>query len=166
MGEIDPGFDLWDKLAANKHHVLDLEVSRVLLFDDTSYPCWLVLVPMMDGLGHMHDLPEAHQLTLMKEINKCSKVLQDEWKTPKMNVAAIGNMCQVGLAPPPPPPSPPQVEPREDRRLTPPQQLHIHITCRHEKDPTWPGPCYGGALKKFEPEALEAMLAKLRGLLK
>ena len=44
--------------------------------------------------------------------------------------------------------------------------MDIHITCRHEKDPTWPGPCYGGALKKFEPEALEAMLAKLRELLK
>ena len=112
MGEIDPGFDLWDKLAANKHHVLDLEVSRVLLFDDTSYPCWLVLVPMMDGLGHMHDLPEAHQLTLMKEINKCSKVLQDEWKTPKMNVAAIGNMCQVGR-PRPQPPTPPLPQARE-----------------------------------------------------
>ncbi len=42
-------------------------------------------------------------------------------------------------------------------------QLHVHITMRSPKDPSWPGPCYGAVPPKaFTPEALEQMLEKLR----
>ena len=57
----------------------------------------------------MHDLPEGGQLQLMREISQCSRALQDLFKPTKMNVAAIGNMCT---------------------------QLHIHVTCRVEGDPS------------------------------
>ena len=46
-------------------------------------------------------------------------------------------------------------------------QLHVHITLRSPKDPSWPGPCYGAVPpKKFTPEALEQMLEKLNTALR
>lgn len=158
--------------------MLDLQLCKVLLFDDTNYPCWLVLVPRrvrgpavplalahppplppahtplsplprgpvltlggvacQNGLREMHDLPEEEQLQLMREINRCSRTLQDLFSPAKMNVAAIGNMCN---------------------------QLHIHVTCRIEEDPAWPGPCYGLPRTEFAPDALADMLARLRAAL-
>ena len=168
--------------------MLDLPLCKVLLFDDTNYPCWLVLVPRrvrsppspppfpspsppgpvrgtrrtpsccplvglttrswfraprsaggrQNGLREMHDLPEGGQLQLMREISQCSRALQDLFKPTKMNVAAIGNMST---------------------------QLHIHVTCRVEGDPSWPGPCYGLPRTEYSPEALAEALSRLRAAL-
>ena len=86
----------------------------------------------------MHDLPEDGQLQLMREISQCSRALQDLFQPTKMNVAAIGNMCN---------------------------QLHIHVTCRVEGDPSWPGPCYGLPRTEYSPEALAEALARPRAAL-
>ena len=86
----------------------------------------------------MHDLPEDGQLQLMREISQCSRALQDLFQPTKMNVAAIGNMCN---------------------------QLHIHVTCRVEGDPSWPGPCYGLPRIEYSPEALAEALTRLRAAL-
>ena len=91
-----------------------------------------------NGLREMHDLPEGGQLQLMREISQCSRALQDLFKPTKMNVAAIGNMCN---------------------------QLHIHVTCRIEGDPSWPGPCYGLPRTEYSPEALAEALSRLRAAL-
>lgn len=42
-------------------------------------------------------------------------------------------------------------------------QLHVHVTLRSPKDPSWPGPCYGAVPPKpYTPQALEDMLTRLR----
>lgn len=113
MSSVD--FSLWPQLASNKVEVCKLELCVVLLNDDSTYP-WVVLVPQQNDLREMHDLSEPHQLLLMKEINLCSKKLQELYKPDKMNVAAIGCVCP---------------------------QLHIHVLGRTEGDRAWPGPVWG-----------------------
>ena len=46
-------------------------------------------------------------------------------------------------------------------------QLHVHVTLRSPKDPSWPGPCYGAVPPQvYAPAALEQMLQKLRTALR
>lgn len=128
-------FAMLDQLAANKHLVVDMELSRVLLNDDSTYP-WVVLVPRQNNLREMHDLSEEHQMLLMREINKCSKAIDKLYKPFKMNVAAIGCVCP---------------------------QLHIHVLGRTEGDRAWPGPVWGAhPAEPYTPEARDQRLAELK----
>uniref|UniRef100_A0A061SI96 Histidine triad protein n=1 Tax=Tetraselmis sp. GSL018 TaxID=582737 RepID=A0A061SI96_9CHLO len=135
----DPKFELWPKLANGKHEVCSLGLCKVLLMDDTNYPCWVVLVPEKNNLVEVSDLAPTEQAVVWKEVQHCANVLQRLFPCDKMNIAAIGNICP---------------------------QLHIHITCRKKDDVAWPGPCYGAApAKPYSPSELEAMLKKLRSAL-
>mmetsp|Transcript_9202 Transcript_9202/g.23527 ORF Transcript_9202/g.23527 Transcript_9202/m.23527 type:complete len:167 (-) Transcript_9202:19-519(-) len=138
-GKAAAGFEMWPKLASGKHEVCSLGLCKVLLMDDTNYPCWVVLVPAKNGLVEVADLPEAEQEVLWKEVQFCATTLQKLFPCDKMNIAAIGNICP---------------------------QLHIHITCRKQGDIAWPGPCYGAApAKPYTQEELAPMLQKLRDAL-
>ena len=123
----EEGFEVWPQLSDSKHVVCKWTLSTVYMMDDTNYPCWLVLVPRRKDAGEMTDLCEADQQELMKEIMRASNALRSLFNPTKINVAAIGNMCR---------------------------QLHIHVTTRNEDDPSWPGPCYGYPMKKYEEAPL------------
>lgn len=108
-------YALHPQLAGETVPVCDLELCRVLLSKDATYP-WLVLSPRRDGLRDLHDLSAADGVAALDEIRRCSEALVDLFRPDKMNVAALGNQVP---------------------------QLHIHIIARFAADPAWPGPVWG-----------------------
>ncbi|CAL5220983.1 g3094 [Coccomyxa viridis] len=135
-GKRGEGFVLWPELAKGKHEVLRMDLCTVLLMDDTNYPCWLVLVPQRKDIKEVIDLSDKDQRKLWEEVSHVCRAVRRSFEPGlKLNIAAIGNVVA---------------------------QLHVHITLRSPKDPSWPGPCYGAVPPKaFTPEALEQMLEKL-----
>ncbi|MGE0651820.1 MAG: HIT domain-containing protein [Alphaproteobacteria bacterium] len=103
------------RLAADTLSVGSLELSRVLLMNDSRFP-WLVLVPEREDLTELTDLAPADRATLMEEIAIASGALQAVARPDKINVGALGNI--VG-------------------------QLHVHVVARREGDAAWPGPVWG-----------------------
>jgi len=131
-------FELHPQLAADTVPVSDLDLCRVLLCTDSTYP-WLILSPMRDGLRDFHDLEEADGVTAMQEIRQCSEALVALFGPDKMNVAALGNQVP---------------------------QLHIHIIARFESDPAWPGPIWGKVpATPYDASALDALVDRLRSAL-
>lgn len=108
-------FALHSRLAADTVLIGALPLSRVLLMNDMNFP-WCVLVPVREGIREIHDLEEADQLQLMREMAGVAGALQDACRADKMNVAALGNVVP---------------------------QLHVHIIARFETDPAWPAPVWG-----------------------
>jgi len=132
-------FALDPRLAADTQRVGDLELSRVLLFDDARFP-WLVLVPRQPGLRDLIDLAHDDQHQLLDEINRCAHVLHALDKPDKLNVAALGNVVA---------------------------QLHVHVIARYANDAAWPRPVWNvGERVVFEADALRRRLGTLRAALR
>ena len=139
---MDPGgavFELDHRLAADTHRVGELQLSRVLLFDDARFP-WLVLVPRLPGLHDLIDLARDDQHRLLDEIDRCARVLHALDTPHKLNVAALGNVVA---------------------------QLHVHVIARRTDDDAWPRPVWNvGERVRFGAAALHARLAALRAALR
>ena len=128
-------YALHPQLAEETVPVCDLDLCRVLLSRDATYP-WLVLSPRREGLRDLHDLSEADGLTALAEIRRCSQALVDLFGPDKMNIAALGNQVP---------------------------QLHIHIIARFTTDPAWPGPVWGKVPPApYGEAARDALIARLR----
>jgi diadenosine tetraphosphate (Ap4A) HIT family hydrolase len=79
--------------------VCDLPLCRVLVVDDSAYPCWLVLVPRLNHVREVIELSEAQQAALWREVAAAARIIQDLYRPCKINIAAIGNIVsQVGAA--------------------------------------------------------------------
>jgi diadenosine tetraphosphate (Ap4A) HIT family hydrolase len=103
-------FILNQELAKNSIIIAELELSTLLLKNDSSYP-WLILVPRIADISELHQLNNNQQQILMYEINKISLLIQKIFKPTKINIGALGNIVS---------------------------QLHIHLIARFMTDPTWP----------------------------
>ena len=131
----DQSFELHGDLTSGKHEVGTLELCKVLLNDDSTWP-WLVLVPMKTDAVEIHDLSEAEQMQLMREVSACSRALSNIWKPTKINIGALGCVCR---------------------------QLHVHVIGRFQGDPAWPGPVWGSRVAvPYGPPELETALLKVR----
>lgn len=130
-------FELVSGLAA-KDFVLDLKLCRVLFEDNKYYP-WIFLVPMKEGVKNMTALTMDERYQLMREIALAEKVMFKLFPCDQDNVAMIGNM-------------------------TP--QLHVHIVCRKNGDPDWPGTVWNSTTGKYEPEVKKELIAKIRAEMK
>lgn len=108
-------FQLHERLAADTTVVTDLTLCRVLLMEDARYP-WLILVPRVENLRELHEIPTASRIHLFDEIEAASRCLENVSQAYKLNVAALGNQVP---------------------------QLHIHVIARQQDDPAWPGPVWG-----------------------
>ncbi len=56
--------------------VFDLPLCRVLVCDDASYPCWLVLVPRVNRAREVLDLDAAQRAQLWREVEAAAAVVQ------------------------------------------------------------------------------------------
>ncbi|MDA1074836.1 MAG: HIT family protein [Proteobacteria bacterium] len=127
-------FSLHPQLAADCFEVADLELSKLLLMDDARFG-WCILVPRIEGLKDLHDLPEVHRMTLFDEIDRVSVRLGQIIDAHKINVAALGNMVP---------------------------QLHIHVIARRTDDVAWPGPVWGvGKPEPWSDTSAHEMVQKL-----
>lgn len=126
-------FKLVPGLAA-KDYVTDLDLCTVLFEDNAYYP-WIFLVPKKENVKNMLNLNMEERLQLMREIALAEKVMAALFEHNQTNVAMIGNK-------------------------TP--QLHIHILCRKEGDPDWPGTVWNNSSKPYAPEEKERIIKLLR----
>ncbi len=128
-------FTLHPQLATDTLVIVDLDLCKILLMNDHTYP-WVVMVPKRLDLREIHDLSPGDQHLLMDEITRVSRAMQRLFKADKMNVAALGNMVP---------------------------QLHIHVIARFEHDPAWPGPVWGKTpTEAYPPNEQGVMIAKLK----
>ena len=131
-------FALDPRLAADTFEAADLELSRVLLMNDSRYP-WLILVPRRRALREIVDLDVAERAVLMEEIAAASRFVRTLPGVEKLNVGALGNAVS---------------------------QLHVHVLGRHAGDPAWPGPVWGaGAAVRYTAGEAEALIAQARSAL-
>lgn len=108
-------FELHPRLAADCLTLGRLELCRVLLMNDTTYP-WLILVPERAGIAEIFELPAGDQRRLIAESSRVARALIALFQPDKLNIAAIGNLVP---------------------------QLHIHHVARFRTDPAWPGTVWG-----------------------
>ena len=131
-------FPLHEKLAADCESLGDLDLCKLLLMRDHRFP-WVILVPRIDGLRDFHDLPRDRAVVLFDEIDRLSRILVDEFKAEKINVAALGNQVP---------------------------QLHVHVIGRYASDAAWPGPVWNAGVVQGVDEAVvrKRALVLRRGL--
>lgn len=119
-------FVLHEKLAADCESLGNLDLCKVLLMRDHRFP-WVILVPRIDGLRDFHDLPREHALVLFDDIDRVSRILVDEFKAEKINVAALGNQVP---------------------------QLHVHVIGRYASDAAWPRPVWNAGVVQGVDQAV------------
>lgn len=108
-------FNLDSRLQNDTLLIGDLPLTRVLLMNDSQFP-WVILVPRVENLADVIDLPAVDQQQLWLESAWISEVLRNLYAPFKLNVAALGNVVR---------------------------QLHVHHIARFESDACWPQPVWG-----------------------
>lgn len=128
-------FKLHPQLRADSLRIGELELCELRLVNDSRFQ-WCLLVPRIPELVELHDLPTAHRLTLLQEIETVSKHLLNSTNASKINVAALGNMVP---------------------------QLHIHVIGRHPQDVAWPNSVWAaGPPENYTKADAEALIVALR----
>ena len=128
-------FTLHPRLVNDCQQLGDLSLCATLLMRDHRFP-WVILVPRLDGLRDLHDLPRQHAPALFEDIETVSKALIAHFNAQKINVAALGNQVP---------------------------QLHVHVIGRRHDDVAWPGPVWNaGAVEGVDSPVLERYERTLR----
>ncbi len=117
-------FELHPRLDADCFFIEDLSFSRLLLMNDRRF-AWCILVPRLEGLTELHDVPQRKRNLLFQEIETVSRALINATGAYKINVAALGNQVP---------------------------QLHIHVIARHQDDAAWPAPVWSAGSSEPYPD--------------
>ena len=120
----------------DSHFITDLKLCSVRLIDNCKFP-WIILIPNKKNITDITELNLKDQISLMKEIVHCSKLMKKIFKTKKLNVEKIGNIVP---------------------------QLHIHIIARSIKDSSWPLSVWVVKEKPYSKKLLLSLIKKLRKL--
>ncbi|WP_131782369.1 HIT domain-containing protein [Legionella gresilensis] len=88
----------------------DGPVSKILLKNNADYP-WLILVPKVENIEEIDQLPTKLRYLLIDEICHLSQLVRTYFKVDKVNIGSLGNIVS---------------------------QLHIHIIGRKKGDKLWP----------------------------
>jgi len=128
-------FELHPRLQADCIDLGRLDVSRLLLMNDSQYP-WCILVPERAGISEFYQLTADDRRSVMEESAWLGERMMACFRGDKLNVAAIGNMVP---------------------------QLHIHHVVRYRTDPAWPAPVWGKLpARPYPPAELDERVAVLR----
>lgn len=128
-------FQVHPKLIEDSYVLGDSTLSRVLLSRDARYP-WLILIPRIENLRDLHELPTDASSTLWVEITSASTIVKVLIDADKVNVAALGNQVP---------------------------QLHIHVIGRLTTDEAWPGPVWGvGKPNEYDDAQLQQRIQTIQ----
>lgn len=108
-------FNLHPTLEKDSLPIADTGRLLIRLINDARFP-WLLIVPKVDGVTELHELPEDVYDGAMSMARQLGQILKTAFDADKVNTAAIGNMVP---------------------------QLHIHVVARYVGDDAWPGPVWG-----------------------
>ncbi|STX52317.1 diadenosine tetraphosphate (Ap4A) hydrolase-like HIT family hydrolase [Legionella busanensis] len=103
-------FILNDQIRLTCFELGDGPVSKILLKNNADYP-WLILVPKVENIQEIDQLPTKLRYLLTDEICHLSQLVRTYFNIDKVNIGALGNIVS---------------------------QLHIHIIGRKKGDKLWP----------------------------
>ncbi|MGQ3889837.1 HIT domain-containing protein [Legionella sp. CNM-1927-20] len=103
-------FILDDQIRLTCFELGDGPVSKILFKNNADYP-WLILVPRVENIQEIDQLPTKLRYILVDEICHLSHLVRTYFKTDKVNIGSLGNIVS---------------------------QLHIHIIGRNKDDKLWP----------------------------
>lgn len=103
-------FSVDNRIQSTSIWIGDSSLSSVYIKNDRQFP-WFILVPRVENISEIFQLPPAERHLLIEEIAKFSKVVNEFCKPDKLNVGALGNIVS---------------------------QLHVHVIARFEGDVAWP----------------------------
>jgi diadenosine tetraphosphate (Ap4A) HIT family hydrolase len=104
-------FQLHPRLAAGGSEIGRIGGCILLLKNNAIFP-WFLLVPEVDGIEDLHQLPPGRYEEVLAAVRRVSEFVVNYFQPDKLNVASIGNQVR---------------------------QMHIHIVGRSPEDPAWPG---------------------------
>ncbi len=116
-------FEIHPRLAAGGHEIGRLGGCRLLLKDNALFP-WFLLIPEVEGIEDLHELPIGKFNEAMAAMRRVSEFVAAHFRPEKLNVACIGNQVR---------------------------QMHIHVVGRSTGDPAWPGTVWAFEGKKTYP---------------
>lgn len=132
-------FELNPRLAAGGFEIGRIGGCRLLLKNNTLFP-WFLLVPEVEGIEDLHELPPGQFEEVMLAMRRVSEFVASYFQPEKLNIGCIGNQVR---------------------------QMHIQIVGRSPKDPAWPGTVWAFDGKAEYPlEEAEAITAAAREFLK
>lgn len=129
----DPAFD------AGSVFAVDWPLCHIRLQDDARFP-WLILIPRVEGVTEIEQLPVRDRAALMEETVRAGALvrrLADAAGQPidKLNIAALGNVTA---------------------------QLHVHVVGRRHDDPLWPDPVWGrGQAARMTKDEIQAAISRI-----
>ena len=114
----------------------DWPLCRVFLKNNAAYP-WFLLVPRIENIQEIYQLPKASQHQLIDEISQLSTIVNTQFNPDKLNVGTLGNMVS---------------------------QLHIHVVARFKHDSLWPHGIWQAAQTDilYHEETVNALLKTLK----
>ncbi|WP_419419187.1 HIT domain-containing protein [Legionella sp. D16C41] len=114
-------------------------VSTILLKNNADYP-WLILVPRIENVQELEQLPSTARYLLIDEISLLSNVMQNYFKPNKLNIGTLGNIVS---------------------------QLHIHLVARFSHDKLWPHSVWQAAeATPYDKQRLEPIVKYLSNQVK
>jgi diadenosine tetraphosphate (Ap4A) HIT family hydrolase len=124
-------FSLHSQLEKDTIFVASLDLSEVLLMNDSRYP-WIIIVPRIETAVDITDLSAENQLIFNEEIGRVSLAVKNHFQPDRLNIAMLGNIVP---------------------------QLHCHIIARFETDFAWSKPVWGigESVKYSENEAAKTV---------
>jgi diadenosine tetraphosphate (Ap4A) HIT family hydrolase len=132
-------FAIHPRLAAGGFEIGRLGGCRLLLKNNALFP-WLLLIPEVEGIEDLHQLPPGQFEEVMLAMRRVSEFVASHFQPEKLNVACIGNQVR---------------------------QMHIHIVGRSYDDPAWPGTVWAfDGKKSLSLEESEVITAAAREFLK
>ena len=114
--------------------IADLELCRLVLHDNRNFP-WIILIPKLDNLVELIDLPKKLRYQLMDEIVFIEEIMEKVFNPEKLNVATLGNITS---------------------------QLHIHIIARYKNDLAWPNSVFGKEQVNYKLEEKITIISNIR----
>jgi diadenosine tetraphosphate (Ap4A) HIT family hydrolase len=128
-------FELHPRLAAGTFEIGQLRGCRLLLKNQALFP-WLLLVPEVEGVEDLHQLPLAEYNEVMAALRQASEFIMAHFQPEKLNVGCIGNQVR---------------------------QMHVHIVGRSSGDPAWPGTVWAFEGKQpYSAEEVDKILVAAR----
>lgn len=131
-------FEIHPRLAAGGFEIGRLGGCRLLLKDNALFP-WLLLIPEVEGIEDLHQLPLDQYDEVMAALRHVSEFVSSYFQPEKLNIACIGNQVR---------------------------QMHLHIVGRSADDPAWPGTVWAFDGKQaYSSEGCEKIRSAARAFL-
>ena len=104
-------FEIHPRLAAGGFELGELGHCRLLLKNNSLFP-WFILIPEVEGIEDLHQLPLGQYDETMVAMRRVCDFVSSHFQPEKLNIGCIGNQVR---------------------------QMHIQIIGRSTDDPAWPG---------------------------